>query len=130
MNPKFNPSHSNKNEVKEIKKDIYTDFINDFGYFITLNASKIEQDVKPGVENQVDEIRQALRAPIINGKNYAQFINDHHLDLVKPQVAQTLLKQIHHFLEYLHPRMNIFVDNSGWKKRYSQIVEKYKNIVS
>jgi hypothetical protein len=126
MNPQFTP----KNETKEIKKDSYMDLINDFGFFITLNASKIEQDVKPGFEEQVNEIRQALRAPVINGKNYAQFISDHYADLTKPQVAQALLTQIREFLTYLGPRMDMFVDESGWKGRYGQIVEKYKSIIS
>lgn len=119
----------NTNENKEIKKDAYMDLVNDFGYFITLNASKIEQDVKPGLESQVDEIRRVLRGPLINGKNYAQFISDYHSDLAKPDVAKALLKQVHGLLTYLAPRMEIFVDESGWKKRYSIVAEKYKNVV-
>ena len=70
-----------------------------------------------------------LRGPLINGKNYAQFISDYHSDLAKPDVAKALLKQVHGLLTYLAPRMEIFVDESGWKKRYSIVAEKYKNVV-
>jgi hypothetical protein len=120
---------NNKIEKKDIKKEDYLDLVNDFGLFITLNASKIEQQVKPGNENLVAEVRQALRAPIINGLNYSDFIAKYGNRLLEPEISKTIISQIYNFLNYLQPRMNLFKDGEKWPERFRVISEKYKKVV-
>lgn len=114
----------------EIKKDKYQDLINDFGMFITLNASRLDQQIIQGKENELKELMINLRKPIINGLNYSDFISKNFNKLNDPIVGQTLISQIYNFLQYLEPRLNIFKSDSNWVKRFSEIKEKYTNLVS
>jgi hypothetical protein len=114
----------------EIKKDKYQDFINDFGMFITLNASKLEQQIIPGREDELMELRHNLRKPIINGLNYSEFTSKHFNKLTDPTVSQALISQIYNFLQYVEPRLSIFKPDSVWVKRFREIKNKYVDLVS
>ncbi len=117
------------NNKPEIKQDKYMDLINDFGMFITLNATKIEQDVKPGREAELIELRQALRKPIINGMNYADFMSKEWSKLKDPIVAQALLTQIHGFLQYIEPRLEMLKEGNSWSVRFAEIKQKYIEVI-
>lgn len=125
----FNGPPQNKNPI-EIKKDKYHDLVNDFGIFITLNASKLEQQVLPGKEDELLEIRSNLRKPIINGFNYSEFTSKNFNKLNDPIVSQALVSQIYNFLKYIEPRLDIFKADSVWVKRFGEIKNKYVDLVS
>lgn len=128
----FNPENKSPKKEKKVfvsKIEQYNDLIQDFGMFITLNAAKIEQQLKPGYEEQLKELRVALRAPIINGLNYADFISKHWKELNEPVTSTALVKQIFGFLNYLQPRMDFFQDDSAWKKRFEEVSTKYSDFI-
>ena len=125
----FNGPPQNK-PIVEIKKDKYQDFITDFGVFITLNASRLDQQIIQGKENELKDLMVNLRKPIINGLNYSDFTSKHFNKLTDSTVSQTLISQIYNFLQYIEPRLNIFKTNSAWVKRFGEIKEKYVNLVS
>lgn len=126
----FNGPPEDNNSKVEINKDKYQDLISDFGIFITLNASKLEQQILPGKENELLKLRSDLRKPIINGLNYSDFISKNFNKLNDPVVSQTLISQIYNFLQYIEPRLSIFKSDSAWVKRFREIKEKYVNLVS
>ncbi len=114
----------------EIKKDNYLDLINDFGMFITLNASKLDQQILPGKEKELADIWEALRKPIINGLNYSDFTTQYATKLSDATISKTLISQIYNFLQYIEPRLVIFKEDSAWVKRFESIKNKYINLVS
>lgn len=114
----------------EIKKDNYLDLINDFGMFITLNASKLDQQILPDKEKELADIWEALRKPIINGLNYSDFTTQYATKLSDATISKTLISQIYNFLQYIEPRLVIFKEDSAWVKRFESIKNKYINLVS
>ncbi|MCX6755670.1 MAG: hypothetical protein NT068_04025 [Candidatus Nomurabacteria bacterium] len=127
------PPESNQQENKksvDINKEKYLDLVNDFAMFITLNASKLEQQILPGKEGELLELRINLRKPIINNLNYADFISQHFNKLTDPIVSKTIISQIYNFLQYIEPRLKIFKQNSDWVKRFSDIKMKYSSAVT
>jgi hypothetical protein len=114
----------------EVKKNDYNDLVNDFGVFITLNASKLEQQILPGKEAELAELRENLRKPIIDGLDYAGFISTNWQTLNKPEVGKVILRQIYGFLIYIKPRLVIFKSDSPWVKRFKEVEQKYRTIVS
>jgi hypothetical protein len=114
----------------EIKKDKYQDLVNDFGMFITLNASKLEQQILSGKEGELLELRSNLRKPIINGLNYSDFTSKKVNKLTDPTVSQAIISQIYNFLQYIEPRLNIFKPDSAWVKRFGEVKNKYVDLVS
>jgi hypothetical protein len=129
LNPEKNISKNEAIPNVSLRKE-YTDLVNDFGIFITLNASKIEQQMKPEHSKEADKIRTVLRSPIINGLNYSDFISQNWNKLTNPQVAQALVTQIHALLVYLQPRMNFFQKDAPWKVRFTELSKKYTNFVN
>ena len=126
----FNSPPQNKTNSVEIKKDKYQDLINDFGMFITLNASRLDQQIIQDKENELKDLMVNLRKPIINGLNYSDFTSQHFNKLNDPIVSQTLISQIYNFIQYIEPRLNIFKLDSAWVKRFAEIKGKYIDLVS
>ena len=127
------PPKSNLQENKksvDINKEKYLDLVNDFAMFITLNAAKLEQQVLPGKDTELLELRTNLRKPIINNFNYADFISQNFNKLADPIVSKTIISQIYNFLQYIEPRLTIFQKDSNWVKRFSDIKIKYSNVVT
>ena len=125
----FKGPPQNTNPI-EIKKDKYQDLVNDFGMFITLNASKLEQQILSGKEGELLELRSNLRKPIINGLNYSDFTSKNFNKLTDPTVSQAIISQIYNFLQYIEPRLNIFKPDSAWVKRFGEVKNKYVDLVS
>jgi hypothetical protein len=124
-----NNTIENKNPL-DIKKDDYLDLVNDFGYFVTLNASRLDQQVIPGKEGELNDLVTTLRKPIINNLNYGEFVAQHFSKLTDPTVSKTLILQIYNFLQYIEPRLIIFQADAPWVKRFGEIKEKYTQLVS
>lgn len=129
----FEQPQINKQENKQtldINKENYIDLVNDFGMFITLNASRLDQQIIQDKENELKDLMTNLRKPIINGLNYSNFVSQHFNKLTDPTVSKTIISQIYNFLQYIEPRLNILKSDSAWVKRFGDIKEKYVNLVS
>lgn len=116
----------------EIKRSAYLNLINDFGFLISFNALKLDEQIERTAENEavLNEMKQAFRKPIINGKTYGEFISEYATTLTKPQISSALLQQIYNFLTYIEPRLFIFKAESPWVERFRQIKESYRSIVA
>jgi hypothetical protein len=125
----FNGLPQNTNPI-EIKRDKYLDLVNDFGVFITLNASRLDQQIIQGKDGELKELMTNLRKPIINGLSYSNFTSTHFNKLNDSVVSQTLISQIYNFLQYIEQRLDIFKSDSAWVQRFKEIKEKYINLVS
>lgn len=130
MNINFDQFPKNNNEKKDIKKDTYQDLVNDFGLFITLNASRLDQQILEGKSKELSELMQTLRKPIINGLNYSDFTFKYFNKLSEPEISKALITQIYNFIKYIEPRLDIFKNDSSWVKRFYEIKNKYINLVS
>lgn len=121
------------NESK-INQKYVTDFLNDFGFLISLNFSQI---TKMGIDSDsTDELKQMMlniRKPIINGSNFFELTKDINKLYKDPKLISALLDKVREFLIYIEPRINRFViDNeykSSWLKKIEDLKTRYKNIV-
>lgn len=118
--------------ILEVKKEAYLNLVNDFGFLTGFNAARIDNQIEnvDGNEAVLNEMLQAFHKPIINGKSYGEFISEDYASLTKPEVSAVLLRQIYNFLTYIEPRLFIFKPDSAWVKRFNQVKESYKNIVT
>lgn len=121
------------NESK-INQKYVTDFLNDFGFLISLNFSQI---TKMGIDSDsTDELKQMMlniRKPIINGSNFFELTKDINKLYKDPKLISALLNKVREFIIYIEPRINRFViDNeykSSWLKKIEDLKTRYKNIV-
>ena len=117
---------ANRNEV--------VDFLNDFGFFITMNLSKISSySSDDNNKKELEEMQKNIRKPLINGKVYTELLNDMNIIINNPKYLSTLLSQIKSLLEYIEPRVAKYVDNgeikNKWLKRIEDLKRKYIKIV-
>jgi hypothetical protein len=121
------------NESK-INQKYVTDFLNDFGFLISLNFSQI---TKMGIDpDSTDELKQMMiniRKPIINGSNFFELTKDVNKLYENPKLISALLNKVREFLIYIEPRIVKFViDNeykSSWLKKIEDLKIRYKKIV-
>jgi hypothetical protein len=129
MNMKYIISYN-----ESVTKSDFLNFLNDFGFFITLNLSKIGSfAIDKTAENELATMQKTLRSPIINGKNYVEITSDFNSIIKNPALASGLLTQIKSLIEYIEPRIIKFVKNSeqkkGWLERIYKLKEEYKKII-
>ena len=110
------------------------DFLNDFGFFITMNLSKISSySSDDNNKKELEEMQKNIRKPLINGKVYTELLNDMNIIINNPKYLSTLLSQIKSLLEYIEPRVAKYVDNgeikNKWLKRIEDLKRKYIKIV-
>lgn len=123
------------NEGIEINKDYVNNFLNDFGFLITLNLSQVtKMGIDSNSTNELTNMMMNLRKPIINGLNYIELTKDTNSLYSKPKLLSELLNKIREFLIYIEPRINKFVKDSEYKTKWLEKIEdlknRYKNIVS
>jgi hypothetical protein len=107
-------------------------FLNDFGFFITMNLAKSIDEANPKYKNEMTETMFVLRKPIINGLNYSQILNDTKL-LSDPKFLSGLLSQIRNLLLYLEPRIDKYIEGKFkniWLDKITDFKVRYKKIVS
>lgn len=110
------------------------DFLNDFGFFITMNLSKISSySSDDNNKKELDEMQKNIRKPLINGKTYTELLNDMNIIINNPKYLSTLLSQIKSLLEYIEPRITKYVDDgeikNKWLKRIEDLKSKYIKII-
>lgn len=108
-------------------------FLLDFGMFISMNMSKIEQVTKSDKLSEIDEMRKAIRKPIINGKTYSEIISD--MSFIKnPKMLSAVMSQIRLLLIYIEPRIKSFIKDcdikTNWLNKIEDFKKRYKNIIS
>ena len=123
------------NEGIEINKDYVNNFLNDFGFLITLNLSQVtKMGIDSNSTNELTNMMMNLRKPIINGLNYIELTKDTNSLYNKPKLLSEILNKIREFLIYIEPRISKFVKDSEYKIKWLEKIEdlknRYKNIIS
>ncbi len=116
-------------------KAYINNFINDFGFFITLNISQVS---KYGIDinstNELNTMLQNIRKPIINGMSYVDIVKDVNVLYNKPKLLSALLGKMREFLLYIEPRISLYVKECDYKNKWLSKIEelksRYKNIVT
>ncbi len=125
----FNPTPE-KNNTQEIKKDKYLELVNDVSMLLSLNAARLDQQILPGKEKELEELQKVLRKPIINGLNYSDFTAQFATRLTEPVISKTLIEQIYNFLRYIEPRVVIFKNDAAWVQRFTDVRKKYAELIT
>jgi hypothetical protein len=121
------------NESK-INQKYVTDFLNDFGFLISLNFSQItKMGIDPDSTDELKQMMTNIRKPIINGSNFFELTKDVNKLYENPKLISALLNKVREFLIYIEPRIVKFViDNeykSSWLKKIEDLKIRYKKIV-
>lgn len=119
--------HSDKQSV--------VSFLLDFGMFITMNLSKVENESKDSQsKNELTKMLYELRKPLINGESFTKLTSDINSIISNPKMLSGLFSQIRDLLTYIEPRIQKFVKDSDrkiiWLDKINNLKERYKNIVS
>lgn len=128
----FNPKieHNNQKESGlEIHKAAYLELVNDVSMLLSLNAARLDQQIIPGKEKELDEFMKVLRKPVINGLNYSDFTAQFATRLTEPTISKTLITQIYNFIVYIEPRLSMFKNDAPWVKRFTDVRAKYSKLV-
>jgi hypothetical protein len=119
---------------ENVSKSDMNDFINDFGFLITLNFSQITKMGKD--KKSTDELismMSNLRKPIINGMNFTDIIKDLNIIYTNPKLLSVFLNKIREFLIYIEPRIiNFVIDNNYkqiWLNKIVELKKRYSNII-
>lgn len=116
------------NLIKEsMNKNEIIDFFNDFGFFITLNLSKVgTYAIDNNSKTELLNMQQSLRNPLINGKNYTELLNDINTIIKNPKYLSSLLSQVKGLIEYIEPRINKYVIDNEYKKNWLDKIKNFK----
>ena len=122
------------NESK-INKKTFDEYIDEFGFFITLNLSQVTKTGKDS--NSSDELSNMMknvRKPLINGLSFFDIINDRNILYNNPKIISIFLNQTRKLLEYIEPRIIKFVKEDDIKDKWLIKIDKlksmYKNIIN
>ena len=129
LNPKIE-QHKPTGNALEIHKAAYLELVNDVSMLFSLNAARLDQQIIPGKEAELDELQKVLRKPIINGLSYSDFTAQFATRLTDPLISKSVITQIYNFLVYIEPRLVIFKNDSVWVKRFTDVRRKYTELVT
>lgn len=108
-------------------KNEVVDFLNEFGFFISMNLSMIQNySIDDDSKNQLKDMQSHLRKPIINGKSYTELFNDMNKIVTNPKFLSAMLLQIKLLIEYIEPRIKKFVVEGEIKDKWLNKIEKIK----
>ena len=116
------------------------EFIFDLGFFLSLGLSKVTSFAidDSGREELKKMMHRIHKEPLINGETYFEIIKNVNEVIDNPKLLSALLLQSARLIEYVEPRINIFVtdENSDglnrkevWLKRLDDLKRIYINIV-
>ena len=116
------------NLIKEsVTKNEIIDFFNDFGFFITLNLSKVSTySIDDNSKIELLNMQKSLRKPLINGKSYTELLNDINSIIKNPKYLSSLLLQVKLLIEYIESRINKYVIDNDYKKNWLDKIKKFK----
>jgi hypothetical protein len=116
------------------KSDVQT-FINDFGFFLYMNLSKVKNksNGKDGAAQELDNILVTGRKPLINGKSFTEIVSTDDY-LKNPKYLSALFQQIKNLIEYIEPRITRFVEEGDtkaiWLGKLENFKSRYKDIIA
>jgi len=121
--------------TKAINVNVINSFINDFGFFITLNLSQV---TKMGIDsdstNELINMMKNIRKPIINGMSYVDLVQDLQKLYKSPKLLSAFFSKIREFILYIEPRIQRFVKDgeykNNWLSRISKLKNSYKTIIT
>ena len=116
-------------------KKFINDFMFDFGMLITMGFSQItKMGVDQTATDELSSMMKRLREPLINGKTYAQLIDNLSLLYNNPKMLSSFIGQIRELLLYIEPRVKNYVRDcdvkDNWLGKIDKFKERYKQIVS
>ncbi len=111
----------------------WDDFLADFGYFITLNISKLASYANsPESSLELTNVLKEFRSPKIFGQKYSEFIGNAS-KTKEPMVISKLLRYIHDSLIYVEPRLSKYLTDEGksiFLPRLKRLKDRYRQQVS
>lgn len=113
-----------------------SEFLLDFGFFISLNLVKSESYCvdDDNAKIHIKDMLKRLQEPIINNKTYFELIKDINSLYINPKLLSVLMNQIRLLLNYIEPRIKKFIKEgeikNNWINKIENFKEKYKNIIS
>ena len=115
-------------------KKFINDFLFDFGMLITMGFSQItKMGVDQTATDELSSMMKRLREPLINGKTYAELIDNLSLLYNNPKMLSAFIGQIRELLLYIEPRVKNYVKDcdvkDNWLGKIDKFKERYKEIV-
>ena len=116
-------------------KKFIDDFMFDFGMLITMGFSQISKmGIDQAATDELSSMMKRLREPLINGKTYAQLLDNIGLLYKNPKMLSAFIGQIRDLLIYIEPRVKNCVKDCDVKDKgldkIDKFKERYKEIVS
>jgi len=107
----------------------------DFGMLITMGFSQItKMGVDQKATDELSSMMKRLREPLINGKTYAELIDNLSLLYNNPKMLSAFIGQIRELLLYIEPRVKNYVKDcdvkDNWLGKIDKFKERYKEIIS
>jgi hypothetical protein len=120
---------------ESVNKKFIDDFMFDFGMLITMGFSQItKMGIDQTATDELSSMMKRLREPLINGKTYAQLIDNLSLLYNNPKMLSSFIGQIRELLLYIEPRVKNYVKDcdvkDNWLSKIDKFKERYKQIVS
>jgi hypothetical protein len=126
---RFIKSFNENNKISD-----WEDFLSDFGFFITLNISKLASyGNSSDSSTELSNILKEFRSPKIFGQKYSDYISNNLSQVRNPEVISKLLNYIRESLIYIEPRLDKYLTDEGksiFLPRLNKLKERYKQQVS
>ena len=119
-----------KKSVNEnVDKQTINSFLSDFGFFITLNLTKVQSEAKnDDAKNKLAKMQSNLNK---FSKNYTELIDPtKNKNLYEPKVLSQIIGQIGKYINYIKPHIETLVKDSDIKNAWLQKIQKLSNMYS
>ena len=107
----------------------YITLCNELGYFMTLNATKLNSYGKDAdAARELSDMMAQFRKPVLNGKTITDLLGEINLVTLKnPKVIPHILKWAYQFINYVKPRIEKYTNEAG-RKAFGGRIEQISNI--
>lgn len=110
----------------------YTNLLADFGFFITMNTSRIhDYAVDQTAVQELKAIQAQFKKPIVNGQSFVE-VYDKPAFFKNSKIIPVMLKYVYDMLKYIEPRLDKYLNDEGKNKflpRIQKIKQQYKQVV-
>lgn len=118
--------------TENITKKELIEFFNEFLFFLSMNLMKVSSYSK-GIEEQ-EKLREMMlviqNRKIINGMTIFEVLGHTNLNNVieKPKLLSVVLFQVKNYIEYIEPRIKLYVDNNPIKEKWLEKIDNFKKV--
>lgn len=121
-------------KLYESSKAELINFLNEFGFFITMNLSQVTKMGKDtDATKELLEMSKQMRKPILNNKTYSEILYDVNNIIKSPKLTSALLNQTRLLINYIEPRIQKFVKDgeikNSWLDKISKLKDSYKKVI-